>query len=114
MMGFLGAANPGMMNFPNTIHINPKFAGNAQMQQEMMMFQQQQQWQQAQQAMAFQRANAMGMPQFYNNQQQRNSPNTQKPHGGYRPNKEVSPQLTEFFLYFKVQAVLITNLLIAC
>ncbi|KAJ2959354.1 hypothetical protein NQZ79_g5119 [Umbelopsis isabellina] len=83
MMGFQGARPPGMMNFPSTIHINPKFAGNAQIQQEMMMMQQQQ-WQQA---MAFQQANAMGMP-FFNNspqQQQRFPVNTQKPHGVQRP-----------------------------
>ncbi|KAM3586961.1 hypothetical protein VKS41_002009, partial [Umbelopsis sp. WA50703] len=85
MMGYQGARPPGMMNFPGTIHINPKFAGNAQIQQEMLMMQQQQ-WQQA---MAFQQVNAMGMPFFNNNpqqqQQQRYSASTQKPHGVQRP-----------------------------
>jgi hypothetical protein len=82
VMGFPGA--PGMMNFPGTIHVNPKFAGNVQMQQEMLRMQQQQ-WQQ-QQAMAFQQAGAMGMPPF-NNPIQRNTP---KPHGGgQKSNKEV-------------------------
>jgi hypothetical protein len=81
MMGYPGAAGSGMMNFSGTIHINPKFAGNPQLQQEMMMIQQQQ-WQQT---MAFQRG---GMP-FYNNNQQRYNPNNQKPHGGQRPFQEV-------------------------
>jgi hypothetical protein len=89
MMGYQGARPPGMMNFPGTIHINPKFAGNAQIQQEMLMMQQQQ-WQQA---MAFQQVNAMGMPFFNNNpqqqQQQRYSASTQKPHGVQRPPNQV-------------------------
>ncbi|KAG2184785.1 hypothetical protein INT43_000698 [Umbelopsis isabellina] len=91
MMGFQGAQPPGMMNFPSTIHINPKFAGNAKIQQEMMMMQQQQ-WQQA---MAYQQANAMGMPFFNNNpqQQQQQQPrfpvDIQKPHGPQRPLNQV-------------------------
>ncbi|CAO3686757.1 unnamed protein product [Umbelopsis ramanniana] len=81
--GFPGA--PGMMNYSGTIHINPKFAGNVQVQQEMLRMQQQQQWQQQQQAMAFQQAGAMRMP-FYNNPGHRNTPRPFA--GGQHSNKE--------------------------
>jgi hypothetical protein len=86
MMGFPGA--PGMMNYSGTIHINPKFAGNVQVQQEMLRMQQQQQWQQQQQqqAMAFQQAGAMRMP-FYNHPGNRNTPRSFT--GGQQSNKEV-------------------------
>ncbi|KAI8574935.1 hypothetical protein K450DRAFT_264068 [Umbelopsis ramanniana AG] len=86
MGGFPGA--PGMMNYSGTIHINPKFAGNVQVQQEMLRMQQQQQWQQQQQAMAFQQAGAMRMP-FYNNTP--GNRNTPRPFaGGQQSNKEES------------------------
>lgn len=84
MMGGGFPPAPGMMNYSGTIHINPKFAGNVQVQQEMLRMQQQQQWQQ--QAMAFQQAGAIRMP-FFNNPGHRNTPRPFA--GGQHLNKEV-------------------------